>query len=185
MKYRFLKGAVAVAAVALAASLASAQVVTQLPVNVPSATMKDAGNGPMEIRMLTGQMALFTSQGTGTGGTPSNNSTALVLTTTPTTPPCVGCIITQVGAATVNALTTSLTVGSFNYLTIGITSAQTVSTGTTLSWGAACPATPNAGAALVQAAVGADLPLYTTARVCAYGATGPGAQYLPFQIGSH
>jgi hypothetical protein len=38
---------------------------------------------------------------------------------------------------------------------------------------------------LVQAAVGSDLPMYTQARVCAYGGNGPGGLYTQYAIGAH
>jgi hypothetical protein len=63
---------------------------------------------------------------------------------------------------------------------------MTVAASTPLAWGAACPST-GAGvpSSPIQASVGGDLPLYTQAHVCAYGAGGPGASLLPFPIGAH
>jgi hypothetical protein len=58
--------------------------------------------------------------------------------------------------------------------------------GTAVAWGVACPAAPpTVGIQLVQAAVGSDIPMYTQARVCAYGGNGPGATILQFAIGAH
>lgn len=163
----------------LCGSLAHAQTVTQLPQFVAPAALLDIGNGPTEIRMLTGSMAISTSQSSGPAST-SGSSTTLTLQSTPTTVPCVGCIISGLG------ITSATTVASYSGVTIGLSAAMTVASPTTVSWGAACPgAPPTAPVALVQASVGADLPFYTQARICTYGVRGPGGQFVNFAIGAH
>lgn len=160
---------------------ADAQTVTQQPQFVAPNAVNDAGNGPLEFKMLTGSMAIFTSQGSGVTSTASSASTAISLTAVPATAPCVGCQISGTG------ITSGTTVSSYNGVTqIGLSATMTVSTSITLSWGAACPTTrPTAAVALVQAGVGADLPFYTQARICTGGISGPGGQYLTFPIGAH
>lgn len=160
-------------------SAVNAQTVVQVPTNVNARVTSDLGNGPTEIRMLGGNMGLFTSQGSGIGST-SGSSTTLTLTTTPTVIPCVGCIISGTG------ITSATTVASYTGVTIGLSAAMTVAASTPVAWGSACPTgQPSAGIALVQAAVGNDFPLYTQARVCAYGGNGPGATFTQFAIGAH
>lgn len=159
-----------------------AQVVTQLPVYVNNnlGAVQDMGNGPLEIRMFQGSAQVFTSQGSGVGST-SGSSTALTLTATPATPPCVGCIING-GVITSGNLVTSYNGG----LTVGLTTAVNVPSGTALAWGAACPA--NVGSqpvAQYQAGVGADLPLYTQSRICLGAQFGVGAVVFPFPLGAH
>ena len=176
--FRSMFGAVLIAALASAAP-AAAQVVTSLPKYAASGTVFDAGNGPTEIRMLSGSMAIFTSQGSGVGST-SGSSTSLTLTTTPLTVPCVGCIISGTG------ITSGTTVTAYSGTNITLSAVMTVASSTALAWGAACPGSPpTAPAALVQAAVGADMPFYTQARVCTYGVRGPGGQFLQFAVGAH
>ncbi len=162
---------------------ARAQTVTQQPQFVAPHAAVDVGNGPVEFRMLTGQMGVATSQASGVGQTSGGgSSTSVILTAVPATPPCVGCQISG------TAITSGTTVSAFNGVTtLTLSAAMSVATSTTLSWGAACP-TPNPTAtsvALVQAGVGGDLPFYTQARVCAYGVNGPGGQFLNFAIGAH
>lgn len=183
MKITKLRAALAAALIALTALAplpAFAQTVVQVPTNVNARTVADLGNGPTEIRVLQGNLGLFTAQGAGVGST-SGSSTALTLTATPTTVPCVGCIVSGTG------ITSATTVISYNGgLTVGLSAAMTVAAGTAVAWGAACPSPPPAaGVQLAQAAVGADLPMYTQARVCAYGGNGPGATILQFVIGAH
>lgn len=171
-------------AIAIAFSgLANAQTVQQLPQFVAPQTIFDNGNGPIEFRMLTGSMALFTSQASGTGGT-SGSSTSLTLNSSQAAnPPCVGCGISGTG------ITAGTTITAFNGTTgITLSAVATVATPTTLSWGKACPVAPPAPtnpSTFIQAGVGADVPFYTYARVCSYGASGPGGQFLSFPIGAH
>lgn len=179
MKY-LSKLCVAVMAVALAYVVPlAAQTVVQQPQFVAPRTVLDIGNGPLEFRILTGNGAIFTSQGSGVGST-SGSSTSLTLTAVPTTAPLVGGVISGTG------ITAGTTVAAYSVTSITLSAAMTVASGTAVSWGAACPAAPPAApVALVQAAVGADLPFYTYSRICMYGATGPGAQFLSFPIGAH
>lgn len=167
-------------AVAALPYAANAQTVTRQPQFVPPGTVLDIGNGPTEFRMISGSMSLFTSQGSGVGST-SGSATLLTLTATPLTVPCVGCIISGTG------ITSGTTVSSFNGgLQIGMSAAMTVAAATAVAWGSACPSVaPTAAVALVQAGVGADLPFFTQARVCAWGGTGPGGQFTTFTIGAH
>lgn len=163
---------------------APAQVVTTLPQYAPARVVTDLGNGPLEVRMLGGSMGIFTSQGSSAAST-SGSSTTLTLASSPLTFPCTGCIISGTG------ITSGTTVTAFTSpTTVTLSAAMTVASNTIVSWGAQCPITvpptiPTNPLALVQANVGADLPFYTQARVCAYGGTGPGGTYLPFAIGAH
>jgi hypothetical protein len=171
------------ALLALLPVIAFAQVVTQLPVNISAHAVTDLGNGPLELRIVNGSTALFTSQGSGVGST-SGSSTTLTLTATAAAdPPCVGCIISGAG------ITSGTTVSAFNGTTsITLSAAMTVASSTALAWGMACPAVPipaSISQIFAQAGVGGDIPLYTQARVCADGHNGPGAQVLPFAIGAH
>lgn len=179
MKFR---AALLAASIALMPFSAFAQTVVQVPQNVNSAAVADLGNGPTEIRMLQGNMGVFTSQGSGVGST-SGSSTTLTLTATAAAdPPCVGCIISGTG------ITSGTTVSAFNGTTgITLSAAMTVASSTALAWGQACPAAPpSAPLALIQASVGGDLPLYTQARVCTYGGNGgPGGVFTQFAIGAH
>jgi hypothetical protein len=177
----------AVAAFAFVASLlpegALAQTVVAQPTTIVSGgAAADFGNGPIELKFLQGGAQLLTSLGTGVGST-SGSSTTLTLTATPATPPCLGCQISGSG------ITSGTTVSNFNgTTTITLSAAMTVPASTALSWGAACPTTPNgATVAPIQAGVTgvSDLPLYTQARVCGYSQNGPGAQVLSFPIGAH
>jgi hypothetical protein len=168
------------ASLAILPYTAKAQSVVAVPTNINAHTVADLGNGPTEIRMLQGNMGVFTFQGSGIGST-SGSSTTLTLTATPTTVPCVGCIISGAG------ITSGTTIASYGGgLTAVLSAAMTVASSTPVAWGAACPsAPPSVALALIQAAVGADLPMYTQARVCAYGGNGPGGLFAQFAIGAH
>ena len=171
----------ALAALVLLAPLpALAQTVVQVPSAVTAHNVFDLGNGPTELRVLQGNMGGCTAQSTGTSGNATSSSTALTTTATPATPPCVGCVISGTG------ITSGTTVSATSGTSITLSAAMSVATATTLSWGAACPgAPPSAPIALLQAAVGGDLPMYTQARVCAYGGIGPGGLFTQFAIGAH
>lgn len=172
---------------ALFASPAFAQVVSQQPLFVAPRTVLDLGNGPLEIKALTGSGGIFTSQGSGVG---SGTTTSITLTATPAVPPCIGCAISG------GTLVASSIVTAYNGTT-GITTntSQTVAASTPLSWGAACPVStqttpvqPPASSLMAFLQVGqppGDIPLYTLSRICAYGATGPGMQFVTFAIGAH
>lgn len=168
---------------AFAPPVALAQVVSALPVytgNNPG-DVSDLGNGPLELRILQGNAQIFVVRGTGTGFT-SGSSTTLTLAATPTTFPCVGCVISGTGITA----GTTVTVASGTSTTLVLSAAMTIASGTSLAWGIACPATVGSNPVmLAQAGVGADLPLYTYARICAAGQNAPGATILPFVIGAH
>lgn len=185
-----LAGLAIALALLLPASQAGAQTVTPLPVytdNQPG-NVRDLGNGPLELRVLGGNGQIFVMSSSGVGGTsalalyPSGAATTLILLATPLSPPCVGCILSGTGipsGATVLAYDggTRITVAG------GVILAATPQT---ISWGAACPASVGSNPVmLVQSGVGADLPLYTQARVCASGQNAAGATLLPFAIGAH
>lgn len=171
----------ALAALALLSPLSAlAQTVVAVPTVVLAGVVVDLGNGPTEIKIAQGNLGLFTSQGSGTGST-SGSSTALTLTATAAAnPPCVGCIISGTG------ITSGTTVSAFNGTTgITLSAAMTV-TAAVVSWGKACPSAPPTNPLLLaQAGVGADLPFYTQARVCAYGVNGPSGLLFQFAIGAH
>lgn len=156
---------------------APAQTVTQLPAVVTS-TVKDFGNGPMELKVVQGNAIIATSQSGGTSGNATSASTALTVTATPATPPCVGCVIGGTG------ITAGTTVTATSGTSITLSAAMTVATSATLTWGAACPSSLSSGS-FIQASVGGDWPLYTYARVCGQSPNGPGAMVLPFAIGAH
>lgn len=164
---------------------ALAQVVTQLPTAVTPNVMKDLGNGPLEIRVLQGSVQIFTSQFQATGTAPG--TTALTLTGTPATPPIIGGFITC-NVPTACSIPANTTVTAYNGTTLITLSAAATITAAAVNYGAACPAAPAGGTAvLLQGPGGADsdLPLYTQARLCAWQQFGPGATLLPFAIGAH
>jgi len=192
MQWKNIKTAVVAAFVALGLMLPTegslGQVVTQLPVYIDGSTSggaaapTDLGNGPIEIRILQGNLLLFTSQGAGVGST-SGSSTALTLTAVPTIAPCVGCIISGTG------ITSGTTVSAYNGVTsITLSAAMTVAASTPVAWGAACPSS-TAGQRVIPLQPGqpsaADIPLYTQARICAGAQNTPGATVIPFAIGAH
>ena len=161
-------------------AVALAQTVVTQPSYINPGTSTDLGNGPVELKIMSGNALIATSSSTGVGNT-SGSSTTLTLTGTPATPPCVGCIISGTG------VTSGTTVTAFNGTTgVTLSAAMTVAASTPLAWGAACPSSPPAQVVLpVQASVGGDIPFYTQARICAYSPNGPGAAVLVFAIGAH
>lgn len=185
------RGAALAVAVALLALLPSegalAQVVTQQPQFAAPRAVLDLGNGPTEIKALSGSGAVFTASGSGLG---SGTTTSITLTATPTAnPPCVGCQITGAG------ITGTTLITAYNGTTgITVNTSQTISASTPLAWGAACPAVSAASGVppqgypsyLIGTSTGVgDLPLYTAARICIAGLTGPGLQFVNFAIGAH
>jgi len=168
-------------------SVAHAQAVTKQPQFAAPRTILDLGNGPTEIKMLTGSAGLFTAQGSGVGSTSGSSTTLTLTASAAANPPCVGCQISGTG------ITAGTTVAAFNgTTTITLSAAMTVAASTPLAWGMACPTADASGnppigspVALVQAGVGGDLPLYTAARICLAGLTGPGGQFVNFAIGAH
>lgn len=190
MKLSYIRAGLLGALACVAALLpggAAAQTVVQLPLFAAPRAFVDLGNGPTEIKALLGNGMVATSSGSGIG---SGSTTTITLTATPAIPPCIGCSISG------GTLTASSHVTAYNGTT-GITTdtSQTVAASTPLSWGAACPAVnaqsgmpvqpAGQGVVPMQAGVGADLPLFTEARICVYGANGPGFQFINFAIGAH
>lgn len=173
---------VALLAASLLPAPSPAQTVVRLPSYIDTGpTITDLGNGPIELRVLTGNASIFTSSSSGTGST-SGSSTSLTLTSTPSSVPCVGCGISGTG------ITAGTTVASFNgTTTIGLSAAMTVASGTAVAWGVACPSTVGSNRVMqVQAGnASSDLPLYTYARICGSAQFAPGAVVLPFAIGAH
>jgi hypothetical protein len=177
--------AVAIAAIIAAASLfggkADAQVVTQLPVylNNNVGQVYDFGNGPLEFRIAQGSAQLWTMQGSATSQTVTASTSITLNTSVAANPPCVGCAITGTGL-------TTQTVTAFNGTTgITISAVATIVSGTTLSFGVACPTTLGANPALNMSAGVQDLPFYTTARICGASQFSAGGVVLPFAIGAH
>lgn len=178
--------AASLAMLAMLPGVASAQVVTKLPFYLQNnlGTVVDLGNGPLEMRVVQGAAQFFTSQGSGVGSVAAG--TALVLTATPAIPPIVGGFITC-NTPTSCTIPANTTVTAFNGTTAVTLSAASTITAVQVNWGAACPATVGNAApvALVQANVGADLPLFTQARICGASQYAAGATVLPFAIGAH
>ncbi len=180
---------------------AAAQTVTSMPAYVnPGAAGYDFGNGPIELKVIQGNAIFTTSQGFGTVS--SMAGTLIVLTATPTSPPCVNStlatLVTLNCAIGGGAITSGTLVGSYNASTgtgtgtgpsIGVNNLgnNPLIAGMTVGWGAACPASISGPAVPVQASVGGDFPFSTTARVCGYSpaSSGPGAAVLPFTLGAH
>jgi len=192
-----VKYCVVLAALIALSGVAHAQTVVNQPVFVPSRQWVDIGNGPTDIQPVEGNGELYSSLGTGVGST-SGSSTTLTLTGTPPagTAPCVGCIISGTG------ITSGTTVAAFNgTTTITLSAAMTVASMTPLSWGSACPAataanvpgaSPNTANALSsplnlrsQGAASGTYPMYTQARICAYGLFQNGFTFVFFPIGAH
>jgi hypothetical protein len=203
--FRNLAAAALVAALALGTycAPADAQTVTQLPVYVDQGVTgyKDFGNGPLELKIVQGNAIFVTSQGFGVVS--SISGTLITLTATPTTPPCVNStlatLITLNCAVGGGQITSGTLVGSYNASTgtgtgtgpsIGINNLQSppgILAGMQLGWGGACPTSLPAGVSmpLQTGQPAGDYPMYTTARVCGYSQSGPGAMVMPFAIGAH
>ncbi len=181
MKLTKFRAALAAALFTLVPISAFAQTVVAVPTVVAPRTVVDLGNGPTEARIAQGNLGLFTSSGSGVGSTSGSSTTLTLTATAAANPPCVGCIISGTG------ITSGTTVSAFNGTTgITLSAAMTVASSTALAWGQACPSAPPTNPLLLaQAGVGADLPFYTQARVCAYGGNGPGGLLLQFAIGAH
>lgn len=172
-------------------STADAQTVSKQPQFAAANAWTDVGNGPTEVLAVQGSGVLYSSFASGTGGT-SGSSTSVTLNSTTTNPPCVGCIISGTG------ITTGTTVTATNGTTgITLSAAMTVATPTTLSWGVACPtsgfpatpaAPPLSPALEMRASAGVSgglaIPLYTQARICAYGGQQAGLTFVNFAIGA-
>lgn len=179
-----LRVAALAAAVALAAFLphkADAQTVVQLPAYIDAGgSVLDLGNGPLQLKVMNGNAALFTSQSSGIGSTAGSSTTLTLTATAAANPPCVGCAISGTG------ITAGTTVAAFNgTTTITLSAAMTVAASTPLAWGMACPSVLGSNRAMFVQAFSADPPLYTYARICAAAPNAPGATVLTFPIGAH
>lgn len=151
----------------LAAVAAHAQSVTSLPQVINTLAVTDFGNGPLKFRVMQGDAYVFTSQGSGTGST-SGPATSLTLTAVPSTPPCIGCGVSGTGVIPGTVVTAYDGVTS---LTLSVSA--TVPAATSVSWGAACPASIGSARYVTTAASADFLPLYTWARVCGASPGGP------------
>lgn len=165
---------------------AFAQSAAKQPSVATSGAWVDLGNGPTEVLPIEGNGNLYTRGSTGVGST-SGSSTALTLTAVPTYAPCVGCAITGTG------ITGGTTVSAFNGVTsVTLSAAMTVASSTALAWGVACPTSgvPPSNAAtsspinMRSSASPTRFPIYSYARVCAYGGAQTGAVMLNFPIGN-
>lgn len=174
-----------VALLAMLPGLVLAQTAVKQPYVVNNQAWTDIGNGPIEVLPVEGNGNLYTRGSTGVGST-SGSSTALTLTATPTFPPCVGCVISGTG------ITAGTTVTATSTTSVTLSAAMTVASSTALAWGVACPTT---GAPPTNAATSVPLnmrssasptrfPIYSSARICAYGGQQGGATMLAFPIGS-
>lgn len=180
---RFL--ALALLMVASLAAQAQTTVVKSL-ITVGPSTWIDLLNGPNEVMALGGSVIVYQNSSNGVGST-SGSSTTLTLTATPTYPPCIGCVISGTG------ITAGTTVAAFNGTTaVTLSAAMTVAASTPLTWGVACPASTAApptpdivsfSPALNLQPQMRNVPLYTTARICAYGAQS-GGTILTFPLGA-
>jgi hypothetical protein len=150
----------------LCCTVVSALAQTAITLPIAANAIADLGNGPIKVRMVSGNASIFTSQGSGTGST-SGLSTTLTLTAAPTTPPIVGGLISG------NGITSGTTVAAYDgIVTVTMSAAMTVPSSTTVSWGAACPSTPPSN--VIQASPQVDYyMMYTQARVCAVSPGGP------------
>ena len=176
-------------------SAAEAQTVTQQPGFVAANAWTDVGNGPTEVMAVEGSAALYTASGSGTGS--AANSTSLVLTAIPAVPPCVGCLLSAAASPSLTAVTipAGAFIAAYNGVTQITMSTAVTATSAALAWGAACPTSgqPNTTSGLSKplmlrgGAAGIDygVPMYTQARVCAFGAYQQGATLLNFAIGAH
>jgi hypothetical protein len=169
---------IALALFAMLPDAVRAQVVVQVPSFIAPNTLFDFGNGPLEMRVVQGNALFATASSTGVGST-SGSATLLTLTAIPATAPCNGCIISGTG------ITSGTTVSSSNGSLLTLSAAMTVAASTAVAWGAACPTTPAGPQTPFQAGVSGDTPFYTQARICGYGAAGPGASVVAFPIGAH
>lgn len=181
-----LKKILLVALLAMLPGAAFAQTAVKQPYVVNNQAWTDIGNGPLEVLPVEGSGNLYTRGSTGVGST-SGSSTALTLTAVPTFPPCVGCVISGTG------ITAGTTVTVFNGVTsVTLSAAMTVASSTALAWGVACPTTgaPPSNAAtsvplnMRSSASPTRFPIYSSARICAYGGQQGGATMLAFPIGS-
>lgn len=175
----------------LAPGLASAQTVTQMPAFVAPRAVLDLGNGPLEIMPLTGSAGIFTSSSTSvsTAGTSGSPNLTVALNLSPA--PLVGGAVSGTGVAA-GSTVVSYTAGTG---VIVLSANLAANASGTYAFGTACPVStqaapvqPPVAMAFVQAGTSdvlQGIPFYTTARLCAYGATGPGMQFVSFPQGAH
>lgn len=166
---------------------APAQTFVQRPLFVQSQQWYDLGSGPLEVAIAEGNAFVMSAVASATGST-SGSSTTLTLTAVPQVAPLVGAPISGTG------ITAGTTVAAYTAGTAVITlsAAMTVAAGTAITYGTACPATGNPGVGQgggmnIRAGTQGGLsnyPLYTTAKICAYGSYQGGAQLLTFPIGA-
>jgi hypothetical protein len=198
---------VSLAIVALTAALSDvrAQTADKQPRFIQNQQWLDLGNGPTEILVTEGTGELYASGGGGIGT--SAGTTALTLAVTPNAAntPLVGAVITCAASNTITPCTipAATTITAFNGTTGITTSVATTVTAANLVWGSACPAgtavnvpgvapgtVGTLGAALNLRGAGASipphsaLPIYSTARLCAYGGLQAGMLFLTFPIGA-
>lgn len=199
------------AAGVIASGVAHAQTSDKQPRFIQSQQWVDLGNGPTEILPIEGNGVVYSS-GSGAIGT-SAGTTALTLAAslaaTPNLFPLVGAVITCAASNTVSPCTipAATTITAFNGTTGITTSVATTVTAANLVWGSACPpatavnvpgvnpdtlsaplgplSSPLPVRAAPGTAFGAALPLYSTARLCGYGAFQNGFTFANFPIGAH
>lgn len=158
--------------------------VNKQPNFVASQSWLDVGNGPFVIVPLNGNGVMYTASGSGVGSTSGSSTTLTLTATAAANPPCVGCGISGTG------ITAGTTVAAFNGTTsITLSAAMTVAASTPISWGSACPTSGAPGAAVglsapseLRASAGIPplVPIYTYARLCAYGAFQGGLTFANF-----
>jgi len=185
-----------------------AQTSDKTPRFLQSQQWLDLGNGPTEILPIEGNGMLYSS-GSGGVGT-SAGTTAFTLAATPSpaaNAPLVGAVITCAASNTISPCTipAATTITAFNGTTGITTSVATTVTAANVVWGAACPAAtavnvPGVNPDTLSGLLGplsspfpirynpssnAGAPLYTTARLCAYGGLQNGFTFAQFPIGAH
>lgn len=190
-------------AVALLPSGADAQTSDKQPRYIQNQQWVDLGNGPSEILIAEGTGLLYASGGGGLGTSAATTTLTLAATPAAGFAPAVGAVITCAASNTITPCTipAATTVTAFNGTTTVTTSVATTATAANLVWGSACPAAtavnvpgvapgtvPALGPALslrvTQGGPHTAFPLYTTARLCAYGGQQQGMVFLTFPIGA-
>lgn len=166
-------------------SAALAQSAAKQPQFVSNGAWVDLLNGTASVMSAQGNGNVY-MRGSSAVGSTSGSSTTLTLTGTPTYAPCVGCIISGTG------ITAGTTVAAFNgTTTVTLSAAMTVAATTTVYYGVACPtsgAPPNNAAtspAVQIVSGGRAIPLYSYARICAYGGSQAGWTALTFPVGAY
>lgn len=175
-----------VALLALLPGIAFAQSAAKQPNFVANNAWVDVGNGPVDVLSVQGNGNVYT-RGSSAVASTSGSSTTLTLTATPTYAPCVGCVISGTG------ITAGTTVAAFNgTTTVTLSAAMTVAASTTVYYGVACPTSgaPPVNASMsppvaMTSGMSRAIPLYTYARVCAYGAGQAGYSLVTLPIGSY